>query len=319
VGNNGAEHARDVAGGEGNAELLRLGALILWLGDNGGIQQLNGALEARELHHGVRNLASPERGEALEKASVAILLHKTGKAVGEANAVGGSGLNSNLDSLHWGEGNVGNKLGAGGAGEEEEGPVSVSCVGAGQISELLLEELVEAELAGALGSVAKHGGEPSTDEAGHALLPEDGAKGGWDGAVLTGVSLHVALNDVERGDEGVREATAGDAAGGGDGVELRRVHHDRLLKDGGSEQPAPGGPALMEGPPQLGVLLITSARRARLPCLPRGTFALQRRRPFAARVQIPRNQRVAVSRTHCSAPLLTCGISFRPALRAPSG
>ena len=65
VGDDGAEDASDVAGGEGHHQLLRLAALGPRLGHHVLVERLHRALEARELHHGVGDLAAPQRHQRL--------------------------------------------------------------------------------------------------------------------------------------------------------------------------------------------------------------------------------------------------------------
>ncbi len=49
-----------------------------------------------ELHHGVGDLAAPQRRQALEQAAHALLLHKLGQAVGDAARVAGHRLHLDL-------------------------------------------------------------------------------------------------------------------------------------------------------------------------------------------------------------------------------
>lgn len=63
------EHTCDVAGGEGDAELLGLVALRLGLGHDILVQRVDDILEGRELHHRVGDLAAPQRHKRLEEAA----------------------------------------------------------------------------------------------------------------------------------------------------------------------------------------------------------------------------------------------------------
>merc|ERR1719452_79735 len=58
VRDNGAEDTGDVSGGEGDNELLRLGALGSGLGHNVLVDGLHSPLKAGELHHGVGDLSA---------------------------------------------------------------------------------------------------------------------------------------------------------------------------------------------------------------------------------------------------------------------
>ena len=68
MGHDGAEDSRDVAGSEGDDQLLGLAALRARLGHHVLVEGLHGPLEAGELHHGVRNLTTPQRDERLVEA-----------------------------------------------------------------------------------------------------------------------------------------------------------------------------------------------------------------------------------------------------------
>jgi len=68
VRDDGAEHSGNVTGSEGDNELLSLGAVGPGLGHNVLVQELDRALEAGELHHGVGDLATPERHQGLVEA-----------------------------------------------------------------------------------------------------------------------------------------------------------------------------------------------------------------------------------------------------------
>ena len=56
----GAEDTSDVASGECDDQLFLLAALVSRFGDDVLVQRLECALEARELHHRVRNLSAPQ-------------------------------------------------------------------------------------------------------------------------------------------------------------------------------------------------------------------------------------------------------------------
>lgn len=59
----------NVAGHEGDHQLLGLGALAAGLGDNILVEQLHGALKAGKLHHGVGDLPHPQRNHTLVEAA----------------------------------------------------------------------------------------------------------------------------------------------------------------------------------------------------------------------------------------------------------
>lgn len=59
----------DVAGHEGDHQLLGLGALAAGLGDDVFVEQLHGALKAGKLHHGVGDLPHPQRNHTFVEAA----------------------------------------------------------------------------------------------------------------------------------------------------------------------------------------------------------------------------------------------------------
>lgn len=59
----------DVAGHEGDHQLLGLGALAAGLGDDVLVEQLHGALKAGKLHHCVGDLPHPQRNHTLVEAA----------------------------------------------------------------------------------------------------------------------------------------------------------------------------------------------------------------------------------------------------------
>lgn len=152
-----------------------------------------------------------------------------GEAIGHAPGEPRLGLDPDLNGLEGAEGDVGDDLGGGGAGEEDEGLVLGGVLGSGEIGVVLLEELVEAELAGALGAVAEQGRDPASEEALDALLPKQQSEAGADALVLGRIYLHVALDQIEWGHRHVGQAAAEDPAGGAGGVVRRGEQRDLAL------------------------------------------------------------------------------------------
>mmetsp|Transcript_249 Transcript_249/g.464 ORF Transcript_249/g.464 Transcript_249/m.464 type:complete len:257 (-) Transcript_249:600-1370(-) len=96
-----AEDTSDVASSKAHAELLSLGALRLGLRHNVLVECLDGVLKSPELHHGVRDLPSPQRGDALEKAANALKLHELGQTISQALGKPWHSLHLDLHSLKW--------------------------------------------------------------------------------------------------------------------------------------------------------------------------------------------------------------------------
>jgi len=113
VGDDGAEDTGHVPGHEGNSELLGLGVLILGFGEHLGVEHGGNFLESDELHDGVRDLSSPEGGNALIETTptlVSLQLTESGSEVG-GEGTGGGSLHSNLDGLPGTEESVGDNFG----------------------------------------------------------------------------------------------------------------------------------------------------------------------------------------------------------------
>ena len=172
VGDHGAEHTGDVTGGEGDDQLLALGALGTGLGHHVGVQELDGLLEAGKLHHGVGDLSAPQGNERLIEAVDALGSVDLGEGAPEGGGEGADlgGLHSHLTSLHWRQRNVGEELRAGGGGQVEPGPVEEGVLLAHGVTVDALEDLVEAELAETLHGVADGGRSPPEEEGLRATL-----------------------------------------------------------------------------------------------------------------------------------------------------
>ena len=95
MGDDGAEDTSDVAGGEGDHQLLGLGALGPGLGDHVLVKSLHGSLETGKLHHGVGDLSSPQRNQGLVETIEAFLLQNFGESSSQ-----GCGEGSNWRSLN---------------------------------------------------------------------------------------------------------------------------------------------------------------------------------------------------------------------------
>ena len=61
---NSADDTCEISGHEGDEKLGVLSVLLLWLGEDLGVENRNHFLKERELRHRVRNLASPQRRES---------------------------------------------------------------------------------------------------------------------------------------------------------------------------------------------------------------------------------------------------------------
>lgn len=206
VGDDSAQDAGEVASGEGDARLGRLAVVALAPGE-AVVHHLDDGLEGGELHHGVGDLAAPQRVDAFVQAGDALLAEHGADTV-EGAPVGArdAALHAHLDGLKGAERHVGEHLGRGGRNQVQAGPVLDGRLGAGHVRVRLLEELVEAVLGGALSRVADQGGAPAGEDAAHALGAEDLAPGLDVAGVEFGVDLAAGLDQVERSYRGVGES-----------------------------------------------------------------------------------------------------------------
>ncbi len=206
---NGAEDAREVARGEGDARLRGLGVVGLGAGQ-ARVHHLDNRLERGKLHHGVGDLAAPERVDALVQPGGALLGHDLADAVkGALVRVRDGALGADLDGLKGAERNVGEELGRRGRGEVEARLVLGGGLGPREVGVGLLEVLVPAVLEGALGRVAEQRRGPAGEDAADALGAEDFAPRLDVARVELGVDLAAGLDEVEGRDGGVGEALWG--------------------------------------------------------------------------------------------------------------
>ena len=151
----GAQNSREVTAAEGNTGLHSL-AVIALLSWHAGVHHLDDGLEGGELHHGIGNLAAPERVDALVQPSPALLASDGLDTIeGALVRVGHLTLHTNLDSLERTQGNVSEKLGRSRGSEVEPSLVLVCCLLAGHVRVGLLEVLIPPVLEGSLGGVSK--------------------------------------------------------------------------------------------------------------------------------------------------------------------
>ena len=154
VRNHRAANTGDVAAEEGHAGLLQgvvgllgLAELRVDLGD--------GALEGRELDHGVGDLARPERVQALVQPAEALLGDDLGPAFTEVVGIRREGgLHAHLDRFEGTQEDVGDELGGGGGAEVDD---CLGGVGEELLAVVVFEDFVGAVFACALEGVADEG------------------------------------------------------------------------------------------------------------------------------------------------------------------
>lgn len=138
-------------------------------------------LKRRKLDHRIRNLPPPKRIQPLVQTPNPLLgRHLAPPFPQRARERRDGRLHPHLDGLEGAEGDVGQEL-----GRRRRGEVDDRLVGVGEepVAVGVLEDLVEAVLAGALEGVAHGRGGPAEEDAAEALGAVDGAPGAEVGAV----------------------------------------------------------------------------------------------------------------------------------------
>ena len=114
------------------------------------VNVLDNPFKRREFHHGVRDLSSPERLQALVQARHALCRGNLVPAFEGATGKGGDGsLHADFDCFPWTKEDVGEEFGRGGGGEVECCAVFVGGFFAYDVGVLFLEDFVKTVLSGA--------------------------------------------------------------------------------------------------------------------------------------------------------------------------
>ena len=162
MGNHRAENTSNVAtnkgdllnvspgtGGEGRGGDLSLDefSVFMFRFGEGGVNVLDNSLKRREFHHGVRDLSSPERLQALVQSS-----HSLGRSdlvptlEGSAGEGGDGSLHADFDGFPWTKEDVGEEFGGCRGGEIECCTVFMGGFFAYDVGVLFLEDFVETVL-----------------------------------------------------------------------------------------------------------------------------------------------------------------------------
>ena len=198
----------NVTGSEGYDELLRFRALVPRLGHHELVESLNSSLEAGELHHGVGNLPSPQGHKGLVESVDALSLVDLGDRLPQfgGECSDWAGLHPDLGRLHGRKGNVSEELRRSRGSQVQGGAVEEGVLFADHVAVHVLEHLIEAELADALGGVADGGRGPTEEKAGGTALLHGNLEAGAEALVLLFVDLQTAFHQIEGGDSGVGDA-----------------------------------------------------------------------------------------------------------------
>ena len=190
-----ANDTGEVSRREGDAELRRLAVGVLRLSEDVGIELLHDLLETEELGHRVRNLwegvrdtgtgavhltarhlTGPQRDDGTEgEACFGTCAGHFRPGSAERNGESSSWASLDLDFGHlkWAERDIGEELGAGGAGEPNDTLVLFGRLLAGKIHVGILEDLVQAIFEHALERISDEGRRKAFPDTRCALLRDD--------------------------------------------------------------------------------------------------------------------------------------------------
>lgn len=206
VGDDGAEDACEVATSKRYACLRSLAvvALLAW---QAVIDHLDDGLKGGKLHHGVGNLATPKRVDALVQARPALLGGNGADAMECALVwVRHASLHPYLDGFKGTQSNVCEELSRRRGDEIESSLVLVSRLRTCEVRVRFLEVFIEAILEGTLGRVSEKSRAPTSEDTTDALTTEDLAPGLEVSSVQLWVHLPASLDQIQWRDGSVCKA-----------------------------------------------------------------------------------------------------------------
>jgi len=236
VRNNGAEDTSRVTRHEGDEELGALAVRVLRLGEDVSVEGLDEFLEGDELNNGVRNLSSPERLEASVETVGTLgavdLVETLDAALGEGAGLGG--LHTDLQGFPGAKQNIGDELSASRGDSPTDGLILGGVLTSGS-SVNILEDFVETEFTEALAGVTDESRQPTEGETLEAFSSLDLSETVTDRLVETGTSLHSALDNIERANNGVSDTAGKDTTSHAfavvrEIVDVRTCHLDAFSK-----------------------------------------------------------------------------------------
>ena len=235
----GTEDTSDVTGGEGDHELLGLGALLSWLRNDVLVDGLDGLFEAGELHHGVRNLSHPEGLETLVEGTGAFLSLHSREAISESGGVvrgldsdlktirkARRGLKFYLDGFHGSKSNISEELSGSRSDEVKRSSVKESVLFAHGVSVEVLEDFVETKLEATLHGVTDESRSPSSSKSLDTTFGDGDLHTLAEGGVLGGVDLHSALDQIKGNDGGVGDTARSSTTNHALGIVFGRAEFD---------------------------------------------------------------------------------------------
>lgn len=172
------------------------GVVALFRLSQGGVDIIDSRLERGEFHHGIRDLSPPKRLQAFVQAGGALLTRDLAPSFPHGGRIRRQGrLHADLDRLKRTQRHIGEELCRGGRAQVHDG---FGSVGEQLVAIEVLEDFVEAVLAGALEGVADESGGPAEEDATEAFFAINGPPGREVGAVDVGVDLPAAFDEIER-------------------------------------------------------------------------------------------------------------------------
>ena len=189
-----ASNPRNVPPQERDPRLLKGVVALLGLSQRG-VDIVDSRLEGRKFHHGIWDLSAPKRLQALVQPRGALFTCDLAPSFAHRGRIRRQGrLHADLDRLKGTQRHIGEEFCRGGRAQVYNG---LGSVGEQLVAVQVLEDFVEAVLAGSLKGVADEGGGPAEEDAAEAFLAVDGPPGRDVGAVNVGVDLAAAFDEIQ--------------------------------------------------------------------------------------------------------------------------
>lgn len=189
-----ASNTGNVAPQERDPRLLK-GVVALLRLPQRGVDIVDRRLKCRKLHHCIGDLSPPKRLQPLVQPRGALLTRDLAPSFSHSRRIRRQGcLHADLDRLKRTQRHIGEELCRGGRAEVHNG---LGSVGKQLVAIEVLEDFVEAVLAGSLEGVADEGGGPAEEDAAEAFFAVDGSPGRDVGAVNVGVDLATTFDEIE--------------------------------------------------------------------------------------------------------------------------
>merc|ERR1719309_241792 len=205
----GTEYTSNVSSSKSYNQLLRLTALGPWFWYNILINSFNSTFKARELHHSVGNLSSPQRNQGFVKSTDAFLCHNFRCSTPQCSRESPRqrSLHSHLTSLHGRQGNIGEELSRGRCNQIQTSPVEEGILFTHHTTINILKYFVESKFAYSLGCVTNGSRSPAEEKSLGASIGNSNLKSISKTLVLFLIDLKPALDQIQRGYSSVSKST----------------------------------------------------------------------------------------------------------------